>query len=137
MIGRLVRREAFERALSVPPRARSARFAVHHHPEAAADPKLSTGALPDLTPPVDDRADRCRAGWVVPKRHARRAVTRSLVKRSIRAALHRAASRLADGEWVVRLRAPIEPGRFPSAASRALGLELRGELDALLDRAVR
>jgi ribonuclease P protein component len=86
---------------------------------------------------VDDAAGECRAGWVVPKRHARRSVTRSLVKRSIRAALDRAAPRLRAGDWVVRLRAPIEPERFPSAASRALGLELRGELDDLLDRASR
>jgi ribonuclease P protein component len=137
VIGRLVRREAFERVLRVPPCARSARFAVHHDAAVPLRPELSTGAMPVLTPPVDDRPPGCRAGWVVPKRHARRAVTRSLVKRSIRAALEQAAPRLRAGDWVVRLRAPIEPGRFPSAASSVLRLELRAELDALLDDASR
>jgi ribonuclease P protein component len=137
VIGRLVRREAFERVLRMPPCARSARFAVHYHAGEPPNAELSTGAMPGLTPTVDDPAAGCQAGWVVPKRHARRAVTRSLVKRSIRSALDRAAPRLHAGEWVIRLRAPIEPGRFPSATSQALRVELRGELDALLDRASR
>jgi ribonuclease P protein component len=137
VIGRLVRREAFERVLATPARARSTRFAVHHHVGPMPPAELSTGALPGLTTAVDDLAAPRRAGWVVPKRHARRAVTRNLVKRSIRTALDRAAPGLPAGDWVVRLRAPIEPGKYPSAASRQLRVELRGELDALLERASR
>jgi len=75
-------------------------------------------------------------GAVVPKRHARRAVTRSLIKRQIYAATIRHGGRLAPGLWIVRLRAPFDPARFPSAASSALRREARGELDALLLAAV-
>jgi ribonuclease P protein component len=70
-------------------------------------------------------------GTVVPKRHARRAVTRSLLKRQIRHALARHAGCLAPGLWVVRLRAPFDRARFPSAASDALKRAARDELDTL------
>lgn len=76
-------------------------------------------------------------GAVVPKRHARRAVTRSLIKRQIYAAAERHRAELAPGLWVVRLRAPIERARFPSAASAALKLGTRTELDALFSHAGR
>ena len=51
-------------------------------------------------------------GVLVPKRHARRAVTRSLLKREMRAGVVRQAQRLAPGLWVVRLRAPFDAGSF-------------------------
>lgn len=76
-------------------------------------------------------------GAVVPKRHARRAVTRALIKRQIYAAAERHRAELAPGLWVVRLRAPIERSLFPSAASTALKLGTRTELDALFARAGR
>ena len=81
-------------------------------------------------------------GVVVPKRHARRAVTRSLLKRQMRSAVVRAAaasplaSGLRPGLWVMRLRAPFASQAFPSAASDALRDAARAELDALLDRAL-
>ena len=76
-----------------------------------------------------------RLGSVVPKRHARRSVTRSLIKRQIRAAVGRHAERLAAGCWVVRLKAPFEAARWPSAASQSLRDNARAELDAILQRA--
>jgi ribonuclease P protein component len=71
-------------------------------------------------------------GVVVPKRHARRSVTRSLLKREMRAGVARQAHRLAPGLWVVRLRAPFDTTAFPSAASAALRDAARAELDTLL-----
>ena len=76
-------------------------------------------------------------GLVVPKRHARRSVTRSLFKRQIRAAVGRHAEALANGLWVVRLRAPFDKAAFPSAASVALRQAARAELDGLLASAAR
>ncbi len=70
-------------------------------------------------------------GAVVPKRHARRAVTRSLLKRQIYAAAERHRAGLGQGVWIVRLRAPFERARFASAASAALKLSARGELESL------
>ena len=76
-------------------------------------------------------------GLVVPKRHARRAVTRTLVKRQIRNVAASCASQLEPGLWVVRQRSPFDPKQFPSAASEALKEAARTELRALFDRAVR
>ena len=75
-------------------------------------------------------------GAVVPKRHARRAVTRSLIKRQIYAAAERHRHRMAPGLWIVRLRSPFDRAEFKSAASRALLQRARAELDDLLGAAV-
>lgn len=82
-----------------------------------------------------DKIDLPGAVWfgaVVPKRHARRAVTRTLLKRQIRAAFERHASVLARGLWLVRLRRPLALAEFPSARSAALAAAARRELDDLL-----
>ena len=76
-------------------------------------------------------------GAVVPKRHARRAVTRSLLKRQIRAVVARRAASLAAGLWVVRLRAPFDRGVFVSAASERLKSTARAELELLVQRVAR
>jgi ribonuclease P protein component len=77
----------------------------------------------------------------VPKRHARRAVTRTLIKRQIRAALSRRDTPgqrpLRTGLWVVRLRAPFDHSSFASAASGALRGAASSELDAVLGEAER
>ena len=82
--------------------------------------------------PAAPAAGRIWVGAVVPKRHARRAVTRSLVKREIYAAAARHREALAPGLWIVRLRAPFDRALFPSAASTALRRAVRSQLDELL-----
>ena len=74
-------------------------------------------------------------GAVVPRRHARRAVTRTLLKHQIRAAAAHSVATGTPGVWIVRLRAPFDRARFPSAASDALRRAARGELDAAFDSA--
>ncbi len=171
--------------LATAPCARSAHFAVHFLDARASDPgharrtasrepstgELSTASCTAPAPPVDDlpvpvpqddttgpvAPAPAWLGAVVPKRHARRAVTRSLLKRQVRAAVGRVAacaardaSAMSDaatpsapagglpgGLWVVRLRAPYPRDAFPSAASDALRDAVRTELDALLAAAVR
>ena len=71
-------------------------------------------------------------GAVVPKRHARRAVTRSLLKRQIHAAVATHADSMTAGLWVVRLRAGFDRAVFDSAASDALKRAAAAELDRLL-----
>jgi ribonuclease P protein component len=149
MLGRLSRSADFERALGRPPSARSAHFAVHCVADgvSAVAPRvsstdLSTAGEQTCTPLVDDLTapwPRCgstiRLGAIVPKRHARRSVTRSLLKREIRAAAARQVSGtapcLAAGVWVVRLRAPFDRAQFVSAASSALRSAARRELETL------
>jgi len=84
---------------------------------------------------VDDLGGGLWIGCVVPKRHARRAVTRSLLKRQIRATFDRHAASLPGGLWLVRLRAGFPVSEFPSARSLALAQAARAELDGLLSRA--
>jgi ribonuclease P protein component len=157
VIGRIVRSVDFERVLSAPTRARSTHFAVHYVEGVPGLPgkpsvhklsaELSTSQSPGDSKAVDDIvlepiADKAGVwvGAVVPKRHAKRSVTRSLLKRQIRAAMIRQIQQLtglADGLWVVRLRSPFATKEFPSAASSALRDIARGELDILLADAIR
>jgi ribonuclease P protein component len=151
MPARLVNKADFERLLGARPWARSAHFAVHHLP---ASPKvslpaarqraqglmateLSTAPAPVCPPPVDDLPTARWLGCVVPKRHARRAVTRSLLKRQVHGAFGRHAETLPLGLWLVRLRQPFPVAGFPSARSEALRLAARNELDSLLTQARR
>jgi ribonuclease P protein component len=145
---RPVSSDDFERALKTHRQAASAHFALHHvDAQPASGParterlpgqKLSTIQVKPSAHPVEDSpgigiaAAPTWIGAVVPKRHARRAVTRSLIKRQIYAAAERHRDRLAPGLWIVRLRAPFDRARFASAASAALRRAARSELDALL-----
>jgi len=72
---------------------------------------------------------------IVPKRHARKATTRNLLRRQIRDAMTRHQLLLAHGMWLVRLRVPFDPRTFKSAASATLRGAARAELDGLLTRA--
>jgi len=123
----------FERVLAARPWARSVHFAVHHLADHPLADRLSTAAAPSTSVAVDDSGGLW-LGSVVPKRHAKRSVTRNLLKRQIRAAVGRHAAEMPQGLWVVRLRAPFDKQQFPSAASEALRRAAREELDAMLAR---
>lgn len=77
-------------------------------------------------------------GSVVPKRHARRAATRNLLKRQIRSCVAGHAQRLQAGLWVVRLKQGFDVARFRSAQSDPLrelaGRELQDVLQRLIAR---
>jgi len=152
MIGRILRSADFERVLGRPSRLRSPHFAIHHLAEAPSVPAkprhllepsgesartgLSTedGELSTSPAQVAPKiVDGAWLGAIVPKRNAKRAVTRNLLKRQIRAAFA-AHHALPAGLWVVRLRAPIDRKQFVSAASDALRATVREELAQLLGR---
>ena len=145
MIGRLVQAADFQRLLAAPQRQRSAHFAVHYvrgepvpHRKPAADAghtELSTGCEPSCPDPVDESPSGHWLGCIVPKRLARRSVTRNVLKRQIRAAMARHEMRLPAGLWLVRLRSPFAPAQFPSADSAALRSAARDELERLMQRA--
>ena len=74
-------------------------------------------------------------GVLLPKRWARRAVTRNAIRRQIyETARHRAAP-LPQAAWVVRLRSEFSRTQFVSATSDALKRAVRLELEQLLARA--
>lgn len=85
---------------------------------------------------VDNIEPAIRFGLVVPKRHARRAVTRNLVKRLGREAMREHADRMPPGLWLLRLRAGFAAGQYVSARSAALLQALRGELHRLMTAAL-
>ncbi|WP_428421086.1 ribonuclease P protein component [Methylibium sp.] len=120
----------FERVLAKRPCARSEHFVLHHL-AVAEDGVAGELSTPPGVPPTVLVDERLRFGLVIPKRHARRAVTRSLIKRQGRGAFQRCAGGLSAGDWVLRLRSPFSPAQFPSAASNALRAAVHGELAAL------
>lgn len=138
----IVNKADFERLLSERSAARSAHFALHHvsgepakrqrTPVDSAAIRLSTGQDPEMFGSVDKLLPGRWLGCMVPKRHARRAVTRNLLKRQMRSAFHRHAPALSPGLWLLRLRAPFAVAQYPSARSTALAAAVRSELEALL-----
>ena len=76
-------------------------------------------------------------GLVVPKRYARHAVTRNLLKRQMRAQAVGNQHRLRPGQWLIRLRAPFDARLFTSAASARLQSAMRAELELVFERAAR
>jgi len=166
VIGRILRSADFERVLGRPTCARSPHFAVHFlagvpgrkaAPRPAAEAsELSTAELALDKAVVDESVpDGIWLGSVVPKRHARRAVTRTLLKRQIRHAVDQQADQgdpligdalasgvqgavgLAKGLWVVRLRMPFDKKKYPSAFSDALRLAAAEELSVVMAHAAR
>ena len=74
---------------------------------------------------------------MVPKRWARRAVTRNAIRRQIYAVSGGAEVVLPDAAHVVRLRAGFDRAQFVSATSEQLKRVVRGELQQLFARAAR
>jgi ribonuclease P protein component len=142
----------FQSALGSRPVSRTQHFTLHVL-LATSTPQsnLSTGDASDASGLVDDPGSLSRSlslegawkswrlGLVLPKKQARRSVTRSLIRHQAREALRRHAPAVAESSrfgfdtdgWVVRLRAPFDVKLFPSAASQALNAEVRRDLDEL------
>lgn len=152
---RITRAVDFERVLKTSSQARSPHFAVHHLASAPSAPKrsvkkpvsiqLSTSELEVMINPVDDIAiyhllnaqlHGVWLGMVIPKRHAKRAVTRTLLKRHIKSVMAAQFS-APPGLWVVRLRAPFDRATYVSAASEALSAVARKELTGILQMATQ
>jgi ribonuclease P protein component len=138
-----VHKADFERLLATRSRVRSAHFAIHHVPgtperggERAPNPasaKLSTEPSPALPEHVDNTH---WLGCLVPKRQARRAATRNLIKRQMRETFRHQAALLPQGLWLLRLHAGFAVATHPSAASEALASAAGSELRQLLGRCV-
>ena len=80
-------------------------------------------------------------GAMVPKRWARRAVTRNLIKRQLYALADLGGLQQVPGAYLVRLRSSFHTGQktgpFVSAASQALRQAVRAELAQLLAQGLR
>lgn len=150
----------FQQALGSRPVSRSPHFALHALWASAAAPELSTASSPSVDGAVDDLtvdvvldtvagssfalSGACRLGLVLPKKQARRSVTRSLIRHQAREAVRRHGPRAGDvllnqpagnarrlTGWVLRLTRGFDRQTYPSAASAALNQAVRLELDEL------
>jgi ribonuclease P protein component len=125
---RLQTRAQFQAALSGSTVARTTHFALHR---CTLDvPAGEPGAF--LFHPHE-----VWLGALVPKRWARRAVTRNSIRRQIYAVSSAHAATLPAAAHVVRLRAGFDRQQFVSATSSLLKQAVRGELQQLFARAAR
>jgi len=139
-VHRLKTRPQFQAALAGGTVSRTAHFALHRLLLNAG--QVTPKATPDTAGPAPDEAQALFAldgvwmGAMVPKRWARRAVTRNTIKRQIYAVSARFADRLPQAAHVVRLRATFDRKQFISASSDVLKLAVRQELEQLFERGV-
>lgn len=136
---RLKTRPQFQAALVGKPGVRTTHFALHscelaqiyppkmHHPTQSCVLHHGSADLA-LVPPG-------ALGAMVPKRWARRAVTRNAIKRQIYSVSAQFASQLRPFAHVVRLRAAFDRKEFKSASSDLLKAAVRAELLDLFTRA--
>lgn len=111
--------------------ARTAHFALHMAPlglPVPANPSSLSAKQPLAM--LAGLAGGC-LGVVVPKRWAKRAVTRNTIKRQVFSVSQDFASELPVAAYVVRLRSGFDRSRFPSATSESLKAAVRLELQQL------
>jgi len=118
--------------------SRTAHFALHRS-ELDAPQAPNTGPESEGRPSKGSQAlFAVREPWVgalIPKRWAKRAVTRNTIKRQIYTVSQSIESELPAAAHVVRLRAGFDRARFISATSDALKQAVRAELQELFARA--
>ena len=133
---RLKTRGQFQAVLAGDAIARTAHFVIHRaRLDAVALEPSSAEAVPQssLACPV------ALGGWIgaiVPKRLAKRAVTRNTIKRQIFCASANAEPALPAVAHVVRLRSGFDKAQFVSASSEKLKAALRQELQQLFTKAM-
>ena len=110
--------------------ARTSHFVLHQWQPST---KASTGSGFEETPTlfVDGVL---MMGALTPKRWAKRAVTRNLIRRQVHAVSREFEKGLMPTAYVVRLRATFNPQKFVSASSDVLKQTVREELKQLFSR---
>jgi len=121
---RIRTRQQFQAVMVGAPVAKTPHFALH---------RAALGSATNERPlfPVAD----AWLGVVLPKRWARRAVTRNTLRRQIYETARLLPSPLPHAAWVVRLRSEFSRKQFVSATSEPLKRAVRAELEMLLGRA--
>lgn len=127
ILQRLKSRRQFQAVLAASTLARTPHFALHC---AALDAADLQSTEPALFSPCD-----VWLGAMVPKRWAKRAVTRNTIKRQIYTLGLDFEHALRQAAHVVRLRSGFDRTLFPSASSAALKATVRSELQQLFAKA--
>ena len=136
---RLKTRPQFQATLAGGTVSRTAHFALHRlvwaaQPQVASAPAPTSGSAPETAQTLFG-FPQLWMGAMVPKRWARRAVTRNAIKRQIYNVSTLFEQRLPPAAHVVRLRAGFDRKQFVSASSDALKQAVRNELMELFNRA--
>ncbi len=136
-IQRIKTRNQFQAVMAGQTVSRTAHFALHRvtlsAPAVADDASTGPGSA---RPQALFAVQAPWIGAVIPKRWAKRAVTRNTIKRQIYSVVHEFAETLPSAAHVVRLRSTFDRAQFISATSDALKRAVRAELQALF-RGVR
>jgi ribonuclease P protein component len=140
IVQRLKTRPQFQAALAGGMVSRTAHFALHRlnlsQPnDTLLAPEHFSGPAPSPEQALFGFSD-VWLGAMVPKRWARRAVTRNAIKRQIYSVSEGFGDRLPVAAHVVRLRTTFDRKQFTSASSEPLKLAVRGELVQLFERAM-
>jgi len=135
-VQRLKTRPQFQAALSGGAVSRTPHFALHRLNLHDSGDSVSTGLARDPSlslfhPPA------VWLGAMVPKRWARRAVTRNTIKRQIYTVSAQFEVQLPCAAHVVRLRSGFDRQQFISATSTLLKQAVRLELVQLFERATQ
>ncbi len=127
---RLKQWSEFQAVMSAGTVARTPHFVLHQWQPTA---KASTGSGFEETPALF--ADGVlKVGALTPKRWAKRAVTRNLIRRQIHAVSREFEKGLTPTAYVVRLRATFSTQQFASASSQLLKQTVCDELKQLFAR---
>ncbi|WP_419095720.1 ribonuclease P protein component [Curvibacter soli] len=116
--------------------SRTMHFALHRLLLESAPPVLPGAAAAGARPLFPAAEQEPWLGAMVPKRWARRAVTRNAIKRQIYAAGAAFEGELPMAAHVVRLRAGFDRRQFTSATSDVLKRAVREELHQLFRQAL-
>ena len=128
-VQRLKSRDQFQAVMAAGTVSRTPHFALHRAGlDAVSADCAAAASVLRLAPGV-------WIGALVPKRWAKRAVTRNTIRRQIFALVSDARTRLLPAAHVVRLRTGFDRREFVSASSQRLKQAVRGELQQLFDKA--
>jgi ribonuclease P protein component len=133
-VQRLKTRAQFQAVMAGTTVSRTAHFALHRVP-LDAQPPASEPTGPESSTQALFVVRDCWIGALVPKRWAKRAVTRNAIKRQIYTVSQGLEPPLPQAAHVVRLRTVFDRKQFVSATSDALKQAVRGELQELFARA--
>jgi ribonuclease P protein component len=133
-VQRLKTREQFQAVMAAGTVSRTSHFALHRCALSIQDG--GAGVASSAPAPLQLAPD-VWVGALIPKRWAKRAVTRNAIKRQIYAVSEASSTGLPLSAHVVRLRTTFDRKQFVSATSDALKSAVRGELQQLFERAAQ
>ena len=132
---RLKTRAQFDAVMAGSTVSRTAHFALHRTGIDAAAPAEASPGPGSLRPQALFAVQEPWVGALIPKRWAKRAVTRNAIKRQIYTVSSAFESSLPAAAHVVRLRSAFDRAQFVSASSDRLKKAVRAELEQLFQGA--